>query len=82
MFALARGLAFSYFFLFLGRGEKEREARDFSFLSFLFLFSFPRSSLIIRSIVPRQHAKSRFNRVQTGLRVVAAAAVSVGATEF
>lgn len=77
MFALARGLAFSY--LFLGRGEK---ARDFSFLSFLFLFSFPRSSLIIRSIVPRQHAKSRFNRVQTGLRVVAAAAVSVGATEF
>lgn len=39
MFALARGLAFSY--LFLERGEKEREARDFSFLSFLFLFFSP-----------------------------------------
>lgn len=50
--------------------------------SLFYSFFLSRSSLIIRSIVPRQHAKSRFNRVQTGLRVVAAAAVSVGATEF
>lgn len=45
-------------------------------------FSFSPSSFIIRSIVPRQHAKSRFNRVQTGVRAAAAVAVSVGATEF
>lgn len=73
MFALARGLAFSFY---LGRWRER--ARDFSSLSFfsLFLFLF---LLFVRSFLGNTRNLVLIEFKQGS---AAAAAVSVGATEF